>query len=202
MGREVVLRRGESLSSFAFASVKREKLYGRKKRLVVDQEDQPCTQALLMRDGSALVPPGGTSSLYIDDDFNVVERKELVAVDEDGELLVAVPSTLGVEQELKGPVSAEYLLDHEVNSVYQLEPSEIEPELEAALEAGDIFEAPFSYRGGTNTSTLFLLKNGEGYFGLIGRYAPFPLLEREVVEPEPEEDEDDPFADDFDFSML
>ena len=58
MAREIVLAREAGISRFALSKVDRTKLYGRKTRMVVDDEGEPCVAAMLTRDGTALLPPG------------------------------------------------------------------------------------------------------------------------------------------------
>lgn len=201
MAREIVVNLDGEQSRFALSRVSREKLYGRKRRVIVDQLEQECSAATLLRDGSALIPQGGLSSLYIDESFEVSERKSLQAVDVTGEPLEEAASTLGVEQTLTGPVSPERVLDHLTTAVYQLDAEELGDELRDGLERGDIYETVFAYRKGFDLWPAFLLQNGEGVFALVGRPAVFEFLERERVPEEPEDDVD-PFEDDLDFSMM
>ena len=49
MAREFVVKLADEVSSFALIRVTREKLYGKKKRVIVDHEEQPCQAALLTR---------------------------------------------------------------------------------------------------------------------------------------------------------
>src|SRR5690606_909819 len=77
MAREIVLNLGGEVSRLALTRINREKLYGRKRRLIVDQNDQACTAGLLTRDGSTLIPAGGIANVYVDDNYHVVERSDL-----------------------------------------------------------------------------------------------------------------------------
>ena len=65
--RELVMRYGDEESSFQFSKIDRSKLYGRKERVVLDEHGARCVAAYLTPDGSALVPPGGTAHLYVDE---------------------------------------------------------------------------------------------------------------------------------------
>lgn len=201
MARQIVVRLGDEVSSFGITRVSREKLYGRRMRVVVDENGEPCKTALLTRDGSALLPQGTVSMIYLDDDFEVCERSDLQAVDEVGEPLEEVDSTLGVETELQGPVDATRVLDHVISAVYELEPDELSETLKDALEGGDIYETRFNYRKGFDDAPCFLLHGEEGYFALIGRPTEFEFLYLETRVEELDDDED-PFDDDLDFSMM
>ena len=45
MARQILLRLGDEESAFGFVKVDREKLYGRKQRVVVDAQGRPCQSA-------------------------------------------------------------------------------------------------------------------------------------------------------------
>lgn len=202
--REIIVRLGEEETSFKFARVDRGKLYGRKERVILDENGERCVPAYLTPDGAALVPPGGTAHVYVDEAFDTVDRKDLRATDEDGEELDLVPSTLGVSQELE-PASPERLLDHVIASVYLLQAEALGAELTRALGEGEIFECAYQYREGYDPDALFVLQNDEGIFGLVARPSGFDFIEREapaataLIEPD---DDDDDLSDDLDFSMM
>src|SRR5687768_16953411 len=99
MARSIVVRRDGEESAFGFVKVEREKLYGKKQRVVVDEHDRTCAAAWLTADGTALVPNGGTAHVWVDELWDASEQAERVAVDESGQVLDMCPSTLGVAQE-------------------------------------------------------------------------------------------------------
>lgn len=201
MARSIVLNLDGEVSEFGITRLRRDKLYGQKKRVVVDENGNECSMAALTRDGSTLLPSGAVSYLYLNDSFEVCERSDLNAVDAEGEPLETVESTLGTEVPLEGPVSPHRLLDHTAKAVYELDPQEIGDKLVAALEEGGIFESRFNYRKGYDDNPLFLLKNEEGFFAIIGEDATFDYL-RPEEDIEPDEDDEDPFEDDdLDFSF-
>lgn len=203
MSRTIVLRLEGEESSFDFVKVERDKLYGRKQRVVVDEQGRACATAWLTADGTALVPTGGTAHVWIDESWQAVEQDARVAVDEAGVALETLPSTLGQAQDAR-IVDPSRVLDCVTTSVYQLDPQALSPKIEAALAEGAILEIPFRYRDGFDDELLFVLKNDEGVFGLVARPAGFELLEREalplVIEPGAEES--DELSDDLDFSMM
>jgi hypothetical protein len=204
--RAIVVRYGDEQTEFKFSRVDRGKLYGRKERVILDENGERCVPAYLTPDGAALVPPGGTAHVYVDERFDHVARGDLAAVDERGEPLELVESTLGEPQDAS-PSTAARLLDHTIVSVYELGAEELGEHLAQALADGELFELPYNYKAGYDPDVLFLLKNDEGIFGLVGRPTGFELLERDnpvVLEDEDEdEDEDaDELSDDLDFSMM
>ncbi len=203
MARQILIRREGEESAFGFVKVDREKLYGKKRRVVVDEQDGECSAGWLTADGTALVMGGGTSHVWVDEHGASVEQDERVAVDASGQALELFPSTLGVPQD--GYIATpSRVLDHEVSAVYQLTPESLGVRLAAELEAGSIIELPFRYREGLEHDTMFVLQNDQGVFALIGRDAAFGFLERAAPSKSIETglEEDDALLEDLDFSMM
>jgi hypothetical protein len=195
----LVLKLGDEESRFSILKVDREKLYGKKERVIVDEENRPCAPAWLTADGSALVPVGGTAHVWMDERWEAFETNERQAVDAQGAALPEVPSTLDVAQDAE-VVSAERLLDHVTATVYQLDVEAIGEAASSALDQGAVLECTFSYRGGHEPDRVFVVKNDAGLFALVGRAAGFGMLHREVL---PELDQgDDELEGDLDFSMI
>ncbi|AKF05594.1 hypothetical protein [Sandaracinus amylolyticus] len=203
MARSIVLRLGDEESAFAFAKVERDKLYGRKQRVVVDEQNRACAQAYLTADGTALVPTGGTAHVWIDERWDAVEQDGRLPVDEAGQALELHPSTLGVAQDAS-VVDPKRVLDHVTSAIYQLDAEAISPKLEDVLAKGGIVEVPFCYRDGFDQDVLFVLKNDEGYFAMVAQPTGFEMLEREALPLaiEPSGEESDELSDDLDFSMM
>jgi hypothetical protein len=185
---------------FGFTRVDREKLYGKKERIVVDESGLPCSAAWLTADGAALVPHGGAAHVYVDRNFETVERGLLRAVDERGDQLPTVPSTLGVAQPLVGPVAPERVLEHVTTTVYELYPESLGERLRERLASGEIFETRFNYREDYADSPMFLLQNEHGIFALLARDAGFGYLERDAAEPIDDAEQDE--AEELDFGMM
>jgi hypothetical protein len=195
----VVTWNGES-SSFGLARIDREKLYGRKERVVVDEHDRPCASASLTADGSALIPSGGVSMLYVDDACDTIERSDLVPLTEAGTRAPLKPSTLGVTQELGAPVTPARVLEHITTHVYALSKNEVGPELAKALAAGSIFETRFNYRDDYADAPAFLLENDQGIFALVSAETGFAFVEKETVAAADEGEQD--LGEDLDFGMM
>lgn len=202
MARQLVLTLGDESSSFDLARLDRTKLYGSRRRVVVDDAGNECSRGLLSEDGALLLPPGGTADLYLDEAMDVVERADLRAVDATGAVVAPVASTLGVPQPLTGPVPPARLLDFVTPVVYQLDAAALGEKLRAALAAGDIYETTFAYRDGFDAQTCFVLQNDVGVFALVGRPTGFDFVRRETPPPEPDAEDDALFEDDLDFGMM
>lgn len=201
MARGIVVEFEGEVSAFDITRVDREKIYGKRKKVVVDENGVECSQATLTRDGTALLPTGCMAMLYLNDKFEVCERSDLHAVGPDGKPLPEVDSTLGVQIPLEGPISARRVLDHLAKAVYELEPEELGAALRARLEAGEIFETRFNYRKGYDDAPAFLIKNEEGFFAIVGDPVSFEYLRNENTTVEVDDDEADPFEEDLDFSF-
>jgi hypothetical protein len=199
MAKGIVLRWGGEESAFTFTKVEREKLYGRKDRVVVDETGRTCSPAWLTSDGTALVPLGGTAHVWMDDRWSAHDTSERRAVDVEGRALELHPSTLGVAQDAI-EASPARVLEHVTHTVYELSPETLAEPLRAALAKGTIFEAPFVYREGHEPDRVFVLASEEGTFALVGKPSGFVMLER--AQPAPVGPEDDELEGDLDFSML
>ena len=200
MEKSVVLDIGGEVSSFSFTKVDREKLYGKKTRVIVDESGVACDSAWLLADGATVVPPGGTSSIYVNAQFDTVERSSLTTVDAEGQELPVVPSTLGVTVPIK-QVDARQVLDHLVTNIYQLEAVTLGAQLKQSLEAGQIFESRFNLRDGHDESSAFIVKNDQGIFALIVRSLDFDFVGREVAVAETA-NEEETLGDELDFGMM
>ena len=196
MAREICIKLNGKSSKFGFSKISREKMYGSKKTVVVDKDDNPCDRGIIPIDGDVIIPKGGTSTLYINDNFEMFSRKDLEMY-LDGEKVEKIPGTLNVEQ-TASIVDRERLLDHSVTSLYSLESSEIDDETQKALDDGKILETNFNYYASYNLSTLFIMKTSEGIFGLVGEATNFEYCTHDAGEILVE-DED---FDDMDFGML
>ncbi len=199
MARALVFNHGGEVSRFGLTKHAREKLYGGRKRVVVDEQGRECERGLLSEDGSLLLPPGSVAMMYVDEQLDVVERADLRTVDEAGTVVERVGSTLDKEVPLR-PVPLETLLDYVTSLVYLLDPEALGPDLAAALARGELFQGVFAYTDGFELQDLFVLQNDEGIWALVGRPTGFEWLRRAVPPPAPEDDA--LFEDDLDFGML
>ena len=125
MAREICIALNGKSSKFGFSKISREKMYGSKKTVVVDGNNNPCVRGLIPIDGDVIIPKGGMSTIYINDNFEMFSRKDLEMYDSAGEKMEQIPGTLNVEQKAE-IVDQQRLLDHTIASVYSLEPSEID----------------------------------------------------------------------------
>lgn len=201
MASNIIVQCGSDKSEFTLQKLERTKLYGKRRRLNLDQNGQPCTRAELTQDGSLLLKSGMTSQGYFDQARNWIPRGELVGLNTEGNQVDKAPSTLGVAQDLEGPVPAEEVFDLEVASVYMLDAVEVAPTLAESLDRGDVFRFAFNYRADYHAERAYLLKNSEGLFALVGSPATPEWCELERVAVDSPED-DSALDDDLDFDMF
>ncbi|MBX2883398.1 MAG: hypothetical protein KTR32_25820 [Granulosicoccus sp.] len=139
-------------------TVDRSKLYGSVSVETLDADGNRCELSTLAIDGKTLIPYGGTASGYVNADGDWIPRKELVAVDDDGEPLPVVKSTFDAPVDLDQKVSPEEFLNHSVRLTYWLgTTAELPKKIKKSLESGDIYRFEFSYRGGVDTDPAFIL---------------------------------------------
>lgn len=195
----VVTWQGEE-SSFAPTRMSRAKLYGSRQRVHLDPTGAPCRRAALTDDGSLLLIQGMMAQGYFDPSGAWVPNNTLTGVTPEGDPARWIASTLGIAQDLEGPIDAQDVLDLAVMSAYSLEPEELSEQLGERLADGDLFRFRFAYRSGYNADVGVLLGNDQGAFALSGRTKSTGWNELEhIAHPLLDDEEDDL---DFDFEMF
>lgn len=201
MPRSIIVSYHGHDSEFGFKKLNRGKLYGRRLRIVLDPAGEPCERAELTDDGSTLLRVGMTAQGYFDPDQRWIPSRDLVGLDEDGNPVEAIPSTLGRSQTLEGPIAPEEVLDVQVKSVYLLDPVELTDDLREALDSGQLFRFPFNYRTDYHADVGILLANEDGAFALVGNPVESEWCQLAQAGPQDFSDEDDIDAD-LDFEMF
>lgn len=185
---------------FTFSPVDRAALYGKRRRVALDESGQPCSRASLLDDGSMLLRSGMTAQGYFLPDGAWVPQGELEAVNDDGSPAERVPSTLSAPQALS-PATPEAVLDLRIQTVYALEPASLPDALAQQLTSGALFSFAFNYRPDYRPEAAILLANDEGYWALIGNPAPSDWQGLTSVTTVSEAS-DDAGDDDLDFEMF
>lgn len=192
--------------SFQMNKIDRSKLYGFKETIVHDDQGRECELATLAEDGRTLIGKGGTGIGQLTADGKWTDKSKLVPVDVEGNQIQPVPSSFAAAIPLKEEVSLEEFLDHNIRLVYRLEIDESAGAMESLfqrLKEGAIFSFPYSYRGGLEADSGFLLFNDQAkLFFVVGnrvdiRYA---NLQQIAVSGEPEMEPGDDSA--LDFGMM
>lgn len=191
------------INHFALSPVKveRKKLYGYTETQAVDSEGRICQQAGLDGNGMTIVPKGATKVGMLTESGEWMSSDDLQAVHADGRAAELISSSFEEEISLDTQASAEELLRLIIASVYELSGEGTE---ELAAEVGQrIFRFPFSYKGGYEALTAFLISTGTSVFVLTGELADFPMIgvdDQGVIDEEYEETEMD--DEELDFSMF
>jgi len=169
MAKPIKFNFADEESVFEMHKVDRSRLYGYKELEVLDEHGNACVLTTLAKDGQSLIGKGGTGIGYVDADGNWCEKDQLKPVDLQGNTITPVASSFAAPIELSEEATTERFLDHNIRLIYELDSEGITPELAKRLQAGAIFMFPYSYRGGLEADTGFLMTNSTGdIFFLVG----------------------------------
>lgn len=199
MGKEIVVTFGGKESTFSYKPIDRASLYGKRKRVLLDQNGEACSRASLLEDGSLLIKSGMTAQGYYLPNGRSYKLAELEGFDQDGKVLEKVPSTLGVPQTLE-EVSPEDALNISQQTFYALDASQIDEGLKSALDEGKIFRFTFNYREDYLASQALLVSNENGLFAIIGQPVEHEWVSFKAVVDLPPESEDS--EEELDFEMF
>jgi hypothetical protein len=169
MARALVLSLDGQEFPVQMQKIDREKLYGKIEIKAFDEEGNEAFLQILDADGKILIDTGGTSQATLDEDGNSVDRKKLIPITSDGEEIEPVPSSFSAPNLLYEATIDEYL-SHSVKSVYFLTPPEGSnfDLLKDVLSGDVIYKFDFSFRGGLEYDTAFLVGNVKTVFMVIG----------------------------------
>jgi len=212
MARKLSFEYSGSVIDLKITKVDRTKIYGRVETETFDANDQRCELVSIARDGRTVIPYGGTATGYINTNGLWIERDELEPVDRDGKKVASVPSSFKAPIKLEQKVPVETFLDHPIRLTYYLGNadelnSELSAELLNDLSGGNIYQFPFSYRGGIYHDPAFLLMDAEReLWMLIGHTSDIEYVGFEqaaiCAARAQDEAEDEDENDAFDFDML
>jgi hypothetical protein len=183
--------------------IDREKLYGSVEIEAFDEKGKPAEIRILAADGKTLIDKGGTALATLNEDGSSVDRRELTPIDANGERVEAVESSFNAPNPLK-MTDPERYLSTLVKSVYYLSPPEGEnlEFLQDHLDSGQIYNFPFSWRGGLEFDDAFLIGSRSNAFMVVGKPADmeYVRLNQEAVLDSVEEKEIS--AEEIDFETL
>ncbi len=169
MARSLVLSLDGEDFPVQMQKIDRDKLYGNIEIEAFDEEGNRAFLQILDVDGKTLIDTGGTSLASLDVDGNSVDRKKLIPITSDGDEVEPVPSSFSAPNLLYESTIDEYL-SHTVKSVYLLTPPEGSDFaiLDDVRSGNSIYKFDFSYRGGLEYDTAFLVGNEKAVFMIIG----------------------------------
>jgi hypothetical protein len=192
MARALVLSLDGEEFPVQLQKIDRERLYGNIEIEAFDEDGNEAYLQILDADGKTLIATGGTSLATLDEDGNSVDRKKLIPITSEGEEIEPVPSSFSAPNLLYEASIDEYL-SHTVKSVYVLTPPEGSnfDLLEDVLSGDSIYKFDFSYRGGLDYDTAFLVGNDKTVFMIIGVNSNLQLVklnQPSVLEPVEEQE--------------
>jgi len=201
LARPLLFQLGDNSIALDMNKIDRSRLYGSKELEVVDDKGGRCELATLAEDGRTLVGRGSTALGWLDVDLNWCDKSQLKPVDLDGQEVVPVLSSFSAPIRLFDTCSIDDYLQHNIRLVYAAESQDDLADLRAELDRGTIFTFSYSYRGGQEADTGFLLTNDAGEIVIaIGNPTDvnFIGLASTVVESSNDEEIDDGEIMDFD----
>jgi hypothetical protein len=205
MSKQLIVRhRGKELS-LGLEKVDRTRLYGYVDTEVLDEQGQRCELATLNGDGNTLVGRGGTALATLSPNGLWREKSALQAVDPLGKVLSPVKSSFDGPLALERTASVDEYLAHNIHLVYKLDVVGDAAELLEELRGGTIYTFPFSYRGGLEAYTGFLLLGADGNLFLAAGSSPnfeFVGLNQPAAAAEAEAEGDEEEENGFDFGMM
>ncbi len=206
MPRPLKFMLGDNEFSFTLKKVDRSKLYGFKDLKALDETEQLCEIATLADDGRTLIGKGGTGLGWLDADGKWCEKSELKPVDTSGEEIQPVPSSYAAPVKLFDTATVEDYLEHNVRLVYAIDVGDADAsDITDELDRGTIFKFDYSYRGGLEADTAFLLNNEEGTpMMAVGDKTKIEFLSMAapVVAADPESEDSDSSGGMMDFDMI
>ena len=181
MAKPVIISLAGKDYSFDSVRIDRAKLYGVRKRLPIDAKGEPCVKASLTMDGANLLLSGMTAQGYFNSSGTPVSRSEMIGIDAQGKKVDQIPSTLGVAQSLDGPISPSEILDLDIQSIFCLEPINVDDDFLSKLKSGVVYKFHFNYMAGLEMETAYLVANEEAVFALVGKSANTEWIEEAAI---------------------
>ena len=203
MARSLILSLDGQEFPVDIEKIDRDRLYGSVEIEAFDEKGKPAVIKVLAADGKTLIDKGGTALTLVDEEGRSISRSELQAVDPNGDPIEPVPSSFGQPNVLKRAVMEDYL-SQIVKSVYVLNPADDSPldYLYDHLISGEMFAFPFSYRGGLEFDSAFIVGAGKDAFMIVGKPATLQYVKLNEAAALDSVEEAEISADELDFELL
>ena len=206
MPRQLILSLDGREFSVTLTKIDRDKLYGSVEIEAFDEKGREASLRVLAADGKTLIDKGGTALTTVNEKGNSVDRPTLQAVNEDGDAIEPVPSSFNGPNELKTATIDDYL-SQMFKSLYLVQPAEEDGDIKYLLDHLDgeqIYQFPFSWRGGVDYDQAFVLGTNGDAFMVVGKQAEFEFVRLNQAAPldTTGEEETEISADDIDFDLL
>ncbi|MEO8572725.1 MAG: hypothetical protein ABI481_02060 [Pyrinomonadaceae bacterium] len=203
MPRELVLSLDGREFPVTLIKIDRDKLYGSIEVEAFDEKGRDASLRVLAADGKTLIDTGGTALATVNEKGTSVDRTSLSAVDADGDAIEPVPSSFNEPNVLKKAEIDDYLTQM-YKSVYLIQPPEggdIKYLLDH-LDGDQIYTFPFSWRGGLDYDSAFVLGSSDDAFMIVGKPAELEFLRLNQSVTLDSSEEQEISEDDIDFDLL
>jgi len=203
MARPLTLSLDGEEYQISLVKIDRDKLYGSVDIEAYDEKGNEASLRILAADGKTLIDKGGTALATLTDKGDSVERNELVPVDAEGKPIEQVASSFGKTTAVEEATIEDYFRQI-IKSVYLVLPFEGAElmGLRDVLLTGRIFTFPFSWRGGIEYDTAYLIGAEDEVFIVVGKQAEFEYVKLNQAALLDAGDEEDISADDLDFDLM
>lgn len=203
MARALVLSVDGQEFPVSIVKIDREKLYGAVEIEAFDEKGRPASLKVLAADGKTLIDKGGTALTTVDADGNSIDRTSLVPVDIEGDKIESVPSSFNQPNILEKATVDDYL-SQIVKSVYLIQPYDGAglDYLYDHLAAEQIYTFQFSYRGGVDYDSAFVVGADNEAFMIVGKQASLQFVKLNQAAVLDSTEEQEISADDLDFDLL
>jgi hypothetical protein len=203
MARSLILSLDGQEFPVSLVKLDRDKLYGTIEIEAFDEKGNEATLKVLAADGKTLIDKGGTALSTVNEEGVSVSRTQLKALDADGEEIKPVPSSFDAPNILKTATADEYL-SQIVKSIYMLQPagdSDLDY-LQSHLASNQIYKFPFSYRGGLEYDSAFLVGGADSAFMIVGKQAGLQFVKLNQASSLDAVEEQEISGDELDFDLL
>ena len=120
MAKPLILNFGGADLPLALFKVERSDLYGYVEIETLDEQGRKCAIATLANDGKCVMAVGGSALASLSPDGQWMERKALIATDQNGQRIAPVPSSYAAPVPLTQTASIDEYLEHNIRAVYQI----------------------------------------------------------------------------------
>ncbi len=183
--------------------VERKKIYGWVDKKAYTREGQECQLGSISSDGAHIFGKESFEQGYVDQNGEWLEKSNLVALNNDQEIIEKIPSSFKASIKLDNTMSVDDYLLYMSKSVYQLEanPALLERVKSASPE---LFYFDYCYIDSYSADVAFLLTNEDSLFMVVGEPTNFDFIGLSEIESFIllEDDEEEEGDDEMDFGML
>lgn len=203
MARSLILSLDGQEFPVNIVKVDRDKLYGEIEIEAFDEKGNEASLKVLAADGKTLIDKGGTGLNVVNEDGASISRSDLSAVDAEGDPIEPVASSFSQTNVLRSATTDDYL-SQVVKSVYVLQPADGTDidYLQSHLDGEQIYTFPFSYRGGLEYDSAYVIGADNNAFMIVGKPAAIQYVRLNQAATLDAVEEEEVSADEIEFDLL